>query len=289
MTHSRKWSKGMVVEKIRSLEQELGRRPVKRDRAILYQRSRQFFGAWNRAMAAAGYSVKKFQVPRLPEIGPEFCYFAGLVSTDGHLVHKRLGSNKVLVYSSYPDECKMIVSLIQEIFDYKPSIRVRKMGWNKKNNYEIYISSKPVVELLNKSFGIPFGSKSKTIRIPKLMFSVEQILAWNYLRGVIDGDGDIVARDYLIRISSGSPAYLRGLRTLLERLGVTKVLIKHEKTAFRLYIYGKSNVIKIFQNIYPARHFYSRKRDTLVKLLSSHIDVIVKPAVAQTDSLLSEN
>jgi len=285
MTRGRKWSKNIVVSRIKALEKKLGKRPVKRDASTLYQKSREFFGTWNNALYAAGYTINKKQIPRIPDLSIELCYFAGIVSTDGHLYCSNGKSRKVLIYTSYPDECKMVARLIDEIFQYRASVKVRRMGWNKRNNYEIYISSKPIVEFLNKKFNIPLGPKSKTITIPIIFESIRPEFAWNYLRGVLDGDGDILQRDYLVRISSGSMAYLEGLRNMLEKLGIKSTSIKKEKTAFRLYIYGKENIVKISSKLYPATFCYKRKRNMFVKLLR-RASKNYRPAVAQTDSSL---
>ena len=52
---------------VRNLEKELGRRPTKHDNSALYQRSVKYFGSWNKMMEAAGYKVKYYQYPKIPD------------------------------------------------------------------------------------------------------------------------------------------------------------------------------------------------------------------------------
>ena len=171
MTHGGKWNKNIVISKIKKLHIKLKRRPVKRDYPNLYRQSRIYFETWNKAMKAAGYKIKHPQNITIPKISNDLFYFIGLLITDGHLQYSINQRNyKVAISTSYEEEKYMILKLIKILFGYKAGMRKRKYGWNVRPNYEIFISSKKLVEFFNQKFNIPTGSKSKIVRVPKILF-----------------------------------------------------------------------------------------------------------------------
>ena len=80
--------------------------------------------------------------------------------------------------------------------------------------------------------------------------------------------------------------YMKGLKVLLEHLGIENVAIKKERTSLRLYIRGKENMIKMAGNFYPSKYFYPRKRNKIVMFLNKADNYDDIPAVAQTNTFL---
>lgn len=258
----RKWSKNKVIIGIKQLHKELGRRPTKHDNSGLYIASRKFFSTWNKAMQKAGYEVKFLQKPKIPKkLTPELAYFIGLLVTDGHLVDNK--KNYCLIIStSYEEELKLVIELINKLFSYNPTIRGRKYGFNKRINYEIRINSKDLVYFFKKEFNIPSGPKSKIVRIPKIMFNTNNSNLIGFIRGIMDGDGNI-SLNKPVNITSGSYHFLKDLEKLFLKLNLKTGRINWDKTAYRIYLYYKDN-LKIYNLFYnSARRYYPRKKEIL--------------------------
>ena len=166
-----------VIEKLKGLEKELGRRPVKRDNSHLYFLSRKHFGTWNKMLETTGYECRTFQKPIIPEnMTRELSYFLGLVSTDGHIqITREIGQYRLIMCTSEKEEVDLILKLIYLLFNYKASIRARKTGFkNSRPNYEVYISSKEVTSFIT-SLGIPSGAKSSNIKCLNFSFKKKNI------------------------------------------------------------------------------------------------------------------
>lgn len=260
-----KWDKKRVIEKLYNLEVNLKRRPVKRDNSYLYILSRKYFGSWNKMMEEAGYKCKYFQNPKIPKkLLPEFYYFLGLVTTDGH---NQYNKNKkwynVSLYTSEKEEVGLILNLIENIFDYNSSIRKRKSFLSKRPNYQINISSKNVCEFLHKT-GIPYGAKSYNIRLPSLIKFCSKKDFWHYLRGVFDGDGSIIfsGPNNTFKISSGSIKFIEDIQKKLVKEGFVRSRISRQKeNVWEVKITNRPDIEKLYNLFYQnAEFFYPRKK-----------------------------
>jgi hypothetical protein len=270
MSRPKKWNKKLIIEEIHRLHKKMYRRPVKRDSSLLYQLSRKYFGSWNSLMRHSGYDVKNIQKIDVPSLSPNFCYFIGLIISDGHLaINKKRYSVKIA--TSYDDEKDMICFLIKKLFSYKPTIRKRKYGWNVFTNYEIIISSKNLLYFLNKTFKIPIGAKSKIVRIPKLFFKTYKENIGSFIRGIIDGDGSVSEGNQDISISSGSILFLTDMKKLLDNMSIESGKINKDKNnVFNLRMSSKSkNLKKLYSILYPSRFYYPRKKLAWDKLLKN--------------------
>ncbi len=259
-----KWTRDNVTRRLKQLHKELGRRPVKRDYAGLYSATKSLFGTWNNAMEIAGFKVKRFQKPKIPDkLTPELSYFIGLLITDGHLAdNPKRGVHTSMLFTSYDEELSVILRLIKDLFGYKPTIRKRKYGFNKRVNYQININSKNLASYFKDDIGVPSGNKSKIVRIPKVIFRTNKKNIINFVRGVIDGDGNISPKRP-IRIASGSIDFLRDLKKLFIKLDLQSSEIKFDRTAYILYLYQKDN-LKIYNLLYKsAKYYYPRKKRAL--------------------------
>src|SRR3989344_7296042 len=185
------WTKEKVLEKIKEYHNILGRKPSKYEVGSLYSVSRKTFGTWGNALRTAGYEIKPCQKAEIPtSITKELAYFLGLVLSDGHIVNNKVECDyAVKIYTSYENERDIIIRLIKKLFGYTAHIRKRKYGFNKLPNYEIIISSKPLVNFIIDNFQIPAGKKSHIIRIPEAFWKNEMF--FHLLRGIIDGDGGV--------------------------------------------------------------------------------------------------
>lgn len=255
------FTKEEIIQKIKEKAEKIGKQPTKRNSSEFYYFSRKYFGSWGKFIRAAGFNLKELQKPIIPQkLSPYFFYFLGLLITDGHISKYRLNSHKILLFTSYPKERNLIIKLIKELFNYNASIRTKKYAYNKVPNYEIYISSSFLAKYINKKFQVPFGAKSKLVRVPAVLFSSNELNINAFIRGVIDGDGTISKKARLVRIASGSIAFLRDIKKLLSKINISSGKIRKEKNTFIISISGKENLRKLANNLYiKARFFYPRK------------------------------
>jgi len=251
-------NKELIIKSIKVLEKKLKRRPVKRDNHSLYFAARKHFGTWNNAMKIAGYEILERQNPILPKkLTPELSYFLGLLLTDGHLQVDR--SFKLSLYTSYEEEVGVICSLIKLLFEYKPGVYPRKTGFSRRINYDIYISSKEVIESLENNFEVPIGAKSLTLKMPKFIFNTSKENIGSFLRGIIDGDGSV--KGWSVAIASGSDSFLKSLRIILSDFNIESKIYK-DRTCMILNITKQENLKKLYSLIYNKPSFYyPRKKD----------------------------
>lgn len=260
-----KRDKEFVLKNLKNLHTKLGRRPVKRDYSNLYFLSRKYFGSWNNLMKEAGYSVKEFQNPDIPDItSRDFYYFLGLLCTDGHIQFiKNKWQYKLIIFTSYDEEKEIILRLIQELFNYKASVRSKIYGFSKKPNYEIYISSKKICKFFN-DLGVPYGNKSLNLKVPKIIFNLDNIKLWSFIRGVFDGDGSIIFSKSIqtFKISSGSQGFIEDLNVLLAKSGIGFIRVIHEReNVWELKVGRTKELQKIYSLMYKDAYFYyPRKR-----------------------------
>jgi len=183
--------------------------------------------------------------------------------TDGHLYedsnYKRY---KILLFNSYDEELKLILKLIEDLFFYKAFVRSKKYGWNRRISHEIHINSKNLLYYFKNVIKLPVGAKSKTVRVPKIIFNTNKNNIINFLRGVIDGDGNISLKKP-VNISSGNYYFLEDLKKLFFKFDLKTSEIYKDKTACNLRLYQKDN-LKIYDLFYKnAVFYYPRKRKIL--------------------------
>lgn len=261
------WSKELIIQGIRDLEIKLGRRPTKHDTSLLYSQSRKYFGTWNNAMEAAGYSVKLLQKPKIPKyLSQCLAYFAGLLITDGHILYnKRRKNYKISIYNSYEEEVAMILNLIKVIFDYKASVYKRKKwGFNKRVSHDIQINSKDLAEFLHNKLGLPYGAKSFNARVPLIFFDCLPEYSTSFLRGVLDGDGNICK--VRASIFSASMLFIKDLQQLLLNFGVIcKIRIHTKPTNTLLYILEipKKDLKNLYSLLYEDVTFYFLRKQAV--------------------------
>ena len=256
--------KSKLIFEIKNLEKELDRRPTKHDNSSLYNKSRKYFGSWNKMMESAGYKVIYYQYPKIPrKLTPELSYFLGLIMTDGHLQchNKRYG---IYLFTSYNEEKNMIMDLIKNLFSYNAGTYNRKYGFNKRINTMLIINSRDLINCLNKDFNIPIGNKSLNARVPEVILNSNSENKINFLRGVVDGDGHITQSS--VHISSGSYLFLIDMKKLFSSINIEcNAKIEERRTCYVLHL-NKTESKKLYYLCYDkAKYFYPRKKDKLLR------------------------
>ncbi|HDK41900.1 MAG TPA: hypothetical protein ENG87_00860, partial [Candidatus Pacearchaeota archaeon] len=260
------WTKEKIIQEVFSLERKQKRRPTKHDYSNLYTLSKKHFGSWSNMMKYAGYNVKSLQKPTIPDLNSNsFHYFLGLLYTDGHVVFDKLNQTyKIMLFTSYVEEKNMIVRLIKNLFNYKASIRLKKYGFNKRINHEIYISSKKLCGFLIKEIKFPAGAKSLTVRLPNIVLK-DPSKAWHFIRGVFDGDGSIINTEkaYFLKICSGSKRFINDLGKLMVKLGFKGGIIRQEREKLWVWKINKKKDLKRFYQLAYKDcngYYYQRKK-----------------------------
>ena len=160
---------------------------------------------------------KRFKYPinesRIDKTNPIFCYFAGLVATDGYCDEK----NSRVQLQITNEGSKEVLERIAEYFETKSPVKVRHNNRDKatgrKPRNELFLYSEVLLDYLEKEFNIPKGANTFTVGVPNEFHSED--CKRMYLRGVLDGDGNIHKNSGNFSLSKGSEAFVRGIVKLL--------------------------------------------------------------------------
>jgi intein/homing endonuclease len=257
-----------VISELNALKSKLRIIPSKRYSNSLNYYAKKNFGSWNRALKAAGFKTKITQKAKLPDASPNLYYFLGLLYTDGHIVWQEEKRNyQIQMYTSYPEELRLILKLFNTLFYYKPFVRRRKMGFNRKINYSIHMCSKEIIAYLKEMYDVPIGPKAKRMLLPKLN---SNDCFWPFLRGVIDGDGSISKN---ITLFSASKNFLLKITQVLQVYGFNVGALyarKRKSITYSLSMYRQTDLKRLYDLIYKnAEFFYPRKRKSFETMLKS--------------------
>lgn len=138
---------------------------------------------------------------------PVFCYWGGLVATDGHL--DRL-TNRVTV--SLSEESSSTLQAIVDYFDYGGYV------YEYEKRKILCISSTKMISELEK-LGI-FKDSNKTFEVSTPNSFSSNACRAMYLRGCMDGDGNIKKDKGVARLYCGSLQFVTGLVNILGDIGI---------------------------------------------------------------------
>jgi len=222
--------------RIRALEKGKVIRTIKdsfgQDKHIVHQKkeiNEKFFNSWT----------------------PEMAYVLGLVFTDGNLTKKRKFKNGIIVPSRFSISQKEpeILEKVLQLMNSKVKIYKTHNKLTKSYIHSIYLESESIYNDLN-ALGL-HPNKSRTITFP----SIPLIYARHFIRGCWDGDGSILVKFRSIRVKlvSGSNAFIQGLKSCLENLGIDKIKIyeyKNKKGIYEISINNKIDIYKFYILLY---------------------------------------
>lgn len=113
---------------------------------------------------------------KLSTIDPIFCYYAGLVATDGYIDRK----NCRVAIRFCNEGAAIVLEKLKEYFEFTGEIR------KYRSSYDLTISSEKLINLLDS---MDIGGTSYDVGFPKSFESED--CARMFMRGVLDGDGNI--------------------------------------------------------------------------------------------------
>lgn len=159
----------------------------------------------------------------------DLAYFAGLITSDGHL---RKNEYKIEFHSDEQDIADEYCHVVEKLFGIFPYHRDDTIRW--------YFNRKSVHNILS-TIGIPIGNKSKVLDLPELISKSPRSVIYSYYAGIIDSDGSVTGRltnvndiHGSIRIGTGSKKFAESTVMLFRTLGTRSSFSKCdlEKSTF---------------------------------------------------------
>jgi hypothetical protein len=186
----------------------------------------------------------------------EMAWVLGLFVTDGHI-------NKTThtIYFSQKDE-----RILKLIAKYMDADYILAPTGPTKNTPTLIINSKVIKEDLPK-FGI---TNNKALIVP---FPVvpKQYLS-SFVRGVIDGDGWVQNKGYVMNVTTGSKDFATGFFLVFQswqlNSEITREITMAQRTIYRVWVKGKLELPKLSKLIYEHatnENYVSYKRTRMMK------------------------
>lgn len=213
---------GVSARQIRNVLAEQGVQMVEKRRTNSYKINADFFADWSAEMA----------------------YVLGFILTDGCVVGN---------YFSIAQKDKAILERINIAMESNYPIRSRKNGKSYLNT--LIISRKKMVADL-VALGIT-EKKSLTVDFPP----VPSEYLPHFVRGVVDGDGWVQDRGYVMNVTTGSQLFAEKLHAVIKQRGFNG-RITEDKGIYRVWVSGKDDVIRLGEWLYenPRDLYLPRKR-----------------------------
>lgn len=168
----------------------------------------------------------------------EMAWVLGLFVTDGH-VNKRIHS----IYFSQKDE--RILRLIAKYMEADYVLAPNK----DPDSTPILIINSKVMKLDLETLGI-HANKSLSVPFP----NVPNAFLNSFVRGVIDGDGSVGKEGYDVHVTTASFEFAEGLLSVFQswqlNSRITSFLAQSENKIYRIWVKGKSDVVKLATIIY---------------------------------------
>lgn len=172
------------------------------------------------------------------EWSSDMAYVLGFILTDGCV-----SGNTLTIAQKEIEPLNAIATMLET--DSKP--------YKNGNIYVLGIYRKSIVEALEKH-GIS-EKKSLTVELPE----VPDAYLADFIRGVIDGDGWVHSKGYVVTITSGSLQFAEQLTARLKTAGFP-FKWNHDGYAYRIKLSGKDEVKRLGAWIYADPNAFSIER-----------------------------
>ncbi|RHW42159.1 hypothetical protein D1B31_05855 [Neobacillus notoginsengisoli] len=216
-----------------------------------YKQMSKIIGITDRAIRnilyKKGIDVKRLGPPRKHSVNEDFFDFwshemawvLGIIITDGNIPMK----NYSTITITQKDEriLKLIANYMGTDYNIGAIYETRKTP-------TLFIHSAKIRKKLNQ-LGIS-ANKSSNVLFPP----VPEVYLPSFIRGVIDGDGWVQNRGYVMNITTASPEFAKGLETIF-RLWKLNTEITTESSLkgtiiYRVWVKGKKDVAQLARIIY---------------------------------------
>ncbi len=215
---------GVSARQVRHILRNAGVDLSSKRRTCGYKIDEKFFRTWSSDMA----------------------YVLGFILTDGNI-----SGSSVAIAQKDAD----ILEDIKRVMGATHPIKRRSNNGN-SHIYTLTISRKSVVEDL-RALGIT-ENKSLTVDMPEVPEEYQS----DFIRGVIDGDGWVQDRGYVMNITTASKAFADELLCVFKKRGLNSRISK-QSNAYRVWVSGKQDVINLADWLYKGKPsiYLERKRD----------------------------
>ncbi|MFH0970487.1 MAG: LAGLIDADG family homing endonuclease, partial [Candidatus Diapherotrites archaeon] len=182
-------------------------------------------------------------------VDKEFLWLAGFIATDGNLNRskdKRTGStySKIRAFNINPTLIKR-VEVIARKLGLNPCINTREDGL-----ITLEAGATLLCDLLKTHFGINYGNKTQTVKIPEFLLNSSKENIGAFLGGAFDGDGNYSestqkygSRVLRVLFGGSSKEFAKGIQKLLLRLSIVATLSEDRKH-FNTVLKGKNVTFK---------------------------------------------
>jgi len=195
-------------------------------------------------------------------------YVLGYFAADGSMIKNKRGAHFV----EFTSTDRILIEQVQKAVSSDHSISVRSRGGNRLVEYRIQFGSKEwFCDLTSLGF---VQNKSAVLLLPKIPPDYER----DYVRGYFDGDGCVyfnkthrsdrgrIVETLLTLFTSGSSEYLKSLKELLSKHGLSGGSIKTKNRGFEL-VFGRRDSLALYRLMYHTSEtsllFLPRKREKL--------------------------
>jgi DNA-binding transcriptional regulator WhiA len=193
----------------------------------------------------------------------EMAWVLGIVITDGYI-----SSRKSVRYLSITQKN---ISILKQIASYMEfDFTLIKPG-KTLTTPTMMINSLKIVKDLAR-LGIT-TKKSHIVPFP----DVPRVYLPSFIRGIIDGDGWVQDRGYVMNVTSASVNFAKGLLSVFQswelRSEITNEKTKVNRTVYRIWVKGKNDIVKLSEIIYKDCNdeIVSYKKDRMTQRLTGQL------------------
>ncbi len=155
-------------------------------------------------------------------------FFVAAIIGDGHLRKSKLQINIEL---SDKKLINYLRDLCRILFNREFNVRTIRKRVGKKQSYQMVMDSKAIYSLLNNTFGIPVGKKSRIVSVPELILrSNDKNIKKSFLIGIMVTEGGKRMRQ--VGLSTASKKLWECLAFLFEDVGIK---IRRDKWIYQKY------------------------------------------------------
>lgn len=182
---------------------------------------------------------------KMLNINPELSEVCGIHAGDGYL--RNDGQRREIDISGSIEEKDYYDRHVAPLFGRVFNIKIKNRVFFSRGTYGFVIRDRKIVEFLH-NLGFPYGKKSTTVKIPKLILkSKNKLIYVRFLRGLFDTDGNINFRKSYgkyIKFKKKYPHYPRVTLTTVSKSLSDHLQLLLKKVGFKPYchIYKSKNM-----------------------------------------------
>jgi len=195
---------------------------------------------------------KKINIPE--KINSDFMWLVGIIASDGDLrVVENIRKNRLIKEKTYKFRiCNMNKDILAKA---EKIINLFGLQVYKDFNKNTIEANNSIIGKILNEFGLPFGKKSKTLKLTDKFFKLNNEAIEGFLAGFFDGDGSFGKKTKHIRIGTGSKELAFQMQTILLRIGLLSKILTIDKNETRTI---KGKIAKFTGDFYSIE-IYRRK------------------------------